>query len=65
MAIDYRDKNGKIAQRYGSMLIRTLRVKYGYRFAEGESNTAKLIDVFEWLGEPSLHQLIRDHGTER
>lgn len=62
MVIDYRDKKGEIARKYGSMLIRTLRVKYGNRFAEGESNAAKLIDVLERLDEPSLHQIIRDHG---
>jgi hypothetical protein len=44
------------------MLIRTLRVKYGYAFANGESNTAKLIDVLERLDEPSLRYLIRDLG---
>lgn len=62
MAIDYRDKRGEIAQRYGSMVIRTLRVKYGYKFAEGESNSAKLIDVLERLDDPSLLKLLRDHG---
>jgi len=62
VAIDYRDQHGEIAQKYGGMLIRTLRVKYGYKFAEGESNAAKLIDVLARLDEPSLHQLIRDHG---
>jgi hypothetical protein len=61
VAIDYRDKHGENTQKYGSMLIRTLRVKYGYKFAQGESN-AKLIDVLARLDEPSLHQLIRDHG---
>ncbi|HEY3919215.1 MAG TPA: hypothetical protein VGL83_15595 [Stellaceae bacterium] len=60
MTIDHRDKSGDVAQKYGNTLIRTLRVKYGYAFAMGESNYAKLIDVLERLDEPSLHQLIRD-----
>jgi hypothetical protein len=62
MEINHRDKSGDIAQKYGNTLIRTLRVKYGFAFAKGESNTAKLIDVLERLDEPSLHQLIRDHS---
>lgn len=60
--INHRDKRGDIARSYGDMLIRTLRVKYGYAFASGESNTAKLIDVLERLDEPSLRHLIRDLG---
>jgi hypothetical protein len=62
MAIDHRDKSGAIAQKYGDMLIRTLRVKYGYTFANGESNASKLIDVLERLDELSLHQLMRDQS---
>ena len=62
MVTDHRDKSGDIAHKYGDMLIRTLRVKYGYTFAQGESNASKLIDVLERLDEPSLHQLIRDHS---
>lgn len=62
MAINHRDKGSDIAQKYGNTLIRALRVKYGYTFAKGESNTAKLIDVLERLDEPSLHELIRDHS---
>lgn len=58
MATDHREKSGDIAQKYGNMLIHTLRVKYGYAFAHGESN--KLIDVLERLDEPSLRYLIRD-----
>lgn len=60
MEIDHREKSGDIAQKYGNMLVRSLRVKYGYAFANGESNTAKLIDVLERLDEPSLRHLIRD-----
>jgi hypothetical protein len=60
MEINHREKGGDIAQKYGNMLIRTLRTKYGYTFADGESNTAKLIDVLERLDEPSLRHLIRD-----
>lgn len=62
MAIGHREKTSDIAQKYGNMLIRTLRVKYGFDFANGEPNTAKLIDVLEWLDEPSLRHLIRDIG---
>lgn len=60
MEIDHREKSGDIAQKYGNMLIRTLRVKYGYAFAHGERNAAKLIDVLERLDEPSLRHLVRD-----
>ena len=63
MAIDHRDKSSEIAQKHGNTLIRTLRVKYGYTFAQGENNSAKLIDVIERLDEPSLQQLIRDEGA--
>ena len=62
MTIDHRDKNGPIARECGNTLIRTLRVKYGFTFAQGESNSAKLIDIIERLDEPSLRQLIQDSG---
>ncbi len=62
MTIDHRDKNGPIAQEYGNTLIRTLRVKYGFTFARGESNSAKLIDIIVRLDDPSLRQLIQDSG---
>lgn len=61
MPTNHRDKAGVIAQQHANMLIRTLRVKYGFTFAKGESNSAKLIDVIERLDEPSLHQLVRDY----
>jgi len=63
MTTDHRDKSGEIAQKHGNTLIRTLRVKYGYTFAKGENNSAKLIDVIERLDEPSLQQLIREEGA--
>ena len=62
MTIDNRDKDGPIAQEHGNTLIWTLRDKYGVTFAQGESNSAKLIDIIERLDEPSLRQLTRDHG---
>jgi hypothetical protein len=63
MSINHREKAGVIAQKYGNTPIGTLRVKYGFTFAKGASNSAKLIDVIEQLDEPSLHQLIRDYDV--
>lgn len=63
MTTDPRDKRGEVARKHGNTLIRTLRVRYGYTFAKGESNSAKLIDVIERLDEPSLHQLMRDRDA--
>jgi hypothetical protein len=39
----------------------TLRQTYGYGFAPGCADHAKLRDVLEKMDEPSLSQLIRDH----
>jgi len=62
METNHRNKSGDIAQKYGNMLVHALRVKYGYAFANGEPNTAKLIDVLERLDESSLRHLTRDLG---
>src|SRR6202041_1833595 len=46
-AIDrrHRNKNGRIARKYGNTYIRTLRIRYGVGFAHGEHAERKLIDV--------------------
>ncbi len=58
----HRDKNGEISRKHGNTLIRTLRQTYGPSFAPGMSGEEKLIDVLHKLDEPSLRQLVRDHG---
>jgi hypothetical protein len=63
MAIDtrHRDKNGELSRKHGNALMGTLRQTYGYGFAPGCADHAKLRDVLEKMDEPSLSQLIRDH----
>lgn len=56
----HRDKDGRIAQKHGNTLIRTLREKYGVSFAKGEDENAKLSVVLHSLDEPSLSKLIAD-----
>jgi len=56
----HRNKNGRIARKYGNSYIRTLRVRYGAGFAAGELADSKLIAVLRKLDEGSLQQLIED-----
>jgi hypothetical protein len=58
----HRDKNGEISRKHGNTLIRTLRKIYGAGFAPSCSDHEKLSDVLHKLDEPSLTQLVRDHG---
>ena len=59
-AIDrrHRNKNGRIARKYGNTYIRTLRVRYGVGFAPSEGAERKLIDVLHQLDDQSLGRLI-------
>ena len=61
----HRDKNGEISKKHGNTLISTLRKSYGADFAKGCNDNERLSDVLHRLDEPSLSQLIRDHGTGR
>ena len=54
----YRNKNGRLARKYGNTYIRTLRAKYGEEFAPGERSEQKLIDVLHHLDDQSLSRLI-------
>jgi hypothetical protein len=54
----HRNKNGRIARKYGNTYIRTLRVRYGAGFAPGERSEHKLIDVLHQLANQSLGRLI-------
>jgi hypothetical protein len=54
----HRNKNGRIARKYGNTYIRTLRVRYGAGFAPGERSERKLIDVLDQLDLQSLGTLI-------
>jgi hypothetical protein len=56
----YRNKNGRIARKYGNTYIRTLRVRYGGWFALGERAEGKLIDVLHKLDDLSLSRLIEE-----
>jgi hypothetical protein len=59
----HRDKDGEISRKHGNTLVGTLRKIYGSSFAQGQSDEAKLSDVLGELNEPSLSQLISDHGS--
>ncbi len=61
----HRDKNGEISKKHGNTLISTLRKSYGADFAKGCSDNERLSSVLHRLDEPSLSQLIRDHGAGR
>jgi hypothetical protein len=54
----YRNKNGRLARKYGNTYIRTLRARYGEEFAPGERSERKLIDVLHQLDDKSLIRLI-------
>jgi hypothetical protein len=56
----HRNKNGRIARKYGNTFIRTLRVRYGAGFAPGERAERKLIDVLHQLDDQSLSRLIEE-----
>jgi hypothetical protein len=57
----YRDKAGEIGRKYGDVLIGTLRISYGGRFATGCTDNEKLSEALAKLDEPSLFKLVRDH----
>jgi len=59
----HRDKNGEISRKHGNTLVGTLRKIYGPSFAHGQSDEAKLSDVLAEINEPSLSQLVHDHGS--
>jgi hypothetical protein len=61
-AIDrrHRNKNGRIARKYGNTYIRTLRIRYGVGFAHGEHAERKLIDVLHHLDNQSLGRLVEE-----
>ena len=54
----HRNKNGRIARKYGNTYIRTLRSRYGEEFAPGERAERKLIDVLHQLDDQSLSRLV-------
>ena len=54
----YRNKNGRLARKYGNTYIRTLRARYGEGFAPGERAERKLIEVLRHLDDQSLGRLI-------
>jgi hypothetical protein len=54
----HRSKNGRLARKYGSSYIRTLRAKHGAGFAPAERAELKLIDVLHQLDDWSLGRLI-------
>jgi hypothetical protein len=56
----YRNKNGRLARKYGNTYIRTLRARYGEGFAPGERAERKLIDVLHHLDDQSLGRLIEE-----
>ena len=56
----HRNKNGRLARKYGNTYIRTLRVRYGAEFAPGERAERKLIDVLYHLDDQSLSRLIEE-----
>jgi hypothetical protein len=56
----HRNKNGRIARKYGNIYIRTLRVRYGDWFAFRERAECKLIDVLHQLDDLSIARLIED-----
>ena len=54
----YRNKNGRLARKYGNTYIRTLRAKYGAEFAPTERPERKLIEVLRKLDDQSLRKLV-------
>jgi hypothetical protein len=54
----HRNKNGRLARKYGNTYIRTLRAKYGVGFAPDEGPERKLIDVLHQLDNQSLGRLV-------
>jgi hypothetical protein len=54
----YRNKNGRLARKFGNIYIGTLRVKYGVGFAPNQGSERKLIDVLHQLDLQSLGRLI-------
>lgn len=56
---------GRIAEKYGSVPIRTLRRIYGGSFATGYSDWEKLANALRNLDDVSLSILLRDEELER
>jgi hypothetical protein len=61
----HRDDNGEISKKHGNTFVSTLRKSYGADFAKGCNDNERLGEVLHRLDEPSLSQLIHDHGTGR
>ena len=61
----HRNKNGRIARKYGNIYIRTLRVRYGAGFAPSERAERKLIDVLHQLDDLSLSRLIEEFSRNQ
>jgi len=55
----HRDKDGKIHQKRGNTLIRTLRKEYGENFAKGYPESTKLSELLKKEGCNSLHEFLR------
>ncbi len=54
-----RDQDGKIRQKRGDTLVRTLREEYGPQFAPGCRSDMKLETLLEQEGVSSLHELLK------
>jgi hypothetical protein len=61
----HRNKNGRLARKYGNSYIRTLRVRFGAGFAPDERAELKLIDVLHQLDDRSLGRLIEGLSGQR
>ena len=56
----HRDKDGRIDEKRGDTLVRTLRKEYGEDFLSGKRSDTKLSTIREQTGK-SLTELVREH----
>ena len=54
----HRDKDGKIRQKSGNTLVKTLRKEYGEHFAKGYEPNTKLSELLKKEGCASLHEFL-------
>jgi hypothetical protein len=55
----HRDKDGRIRQKSGNTMVKTLRKEYGEHFAKDYPPTAKLSELLKKEGCNSLHEYLR------
>ena len=56
----HRDRDGRIDEKRGDTLVRTLRKEYGEDFLSGRRSNAKLSTIREQTGM-SLTEMVRQH----